>query len=94
MNERIKALAVEAGLSIRGHYDESGSTPAELQKFAELVIDEFAGLVIDDWHEVKECYLNRTNFGEKQCHLNHTPQTRTKWCTLTGNTNYQSLGSG
>lgn len=40
MNERIKALAVEAGLSIRGHYDESGSTPAELQKFAELIVRE------------------------------------------------------
>jgi hypothetical protein len=40
MNERIKALAVEAGLSIRGHYDESGSTPAELQKFAELIIKD------------------------------------------------------
>jgi hypothetical protein len=40
MNERIRKLAVEAGLSIRGHYDESGSTPAELQKFAELIVKE------------------------------------------------------
>ena len=33
----IIELAIEAGVSIRGHYDETGSTPAELQRFAELV---------------------------------------------------------
>lgn len=33
----ISKWAREAGVSIRGHYDETGSTPAELQRFAELV---------------------------------------------------------
>lgn len=40
MNERIKELAKAAGLSIRGHYDESGSTPAEIKKFAELIVKQ------------------------------------------------------
>ena len=40
MNERIKELAEQAGISVRGHYDETGSTPMELQKFAELIIKE------------------------------------------------------
>jgi hypothetical protein len=40
MNERIRELAKAAGLSIRGHYDESGSTPAEIKKFAELIVQE------------------------------------------------------
>jgi hypothetical protein len=35
--DEIIKTAVEAGASIRGHYDETGSTPAELQRFAELV---------------------------------------------------------
>jgi len=30
-------MAREAGLSIRGHYDETGSTPSELERFAALV---------------------------------------------------------
>ena len=33
----ISKWAREAGVSIRGHYDETGSTPAELQRFAALV---------------------------------------------------------
>jgi hypothetical protein len=37
MNERIRLLAEQAGISVRGHYDETGSTPMELQKFAALV---------------------------------------------------------
>jgi hypothetical protein len=40
MNERIKELAEQAGISVRGHYDETGSTPMELQKFAELIVRE------------------------------------------------------
>ena len=68
MNERIKELAVEADFMLceDGHFYSEGQSQKitdKLSKFAELVIDEFAGLVIDDWHEVKECYLNRTNFG-------------------------------
>lgn len=33
----IVKIAWEANLSIRGYYDESGSTPAELMRFASLV---------------------------------------------------------
>ena len=40
MNERIRELAEQAGISVRGHYDETGSTPMELQKFAELIVRE------------------------------------------------------
>ena len=42
MNERIKELAEQAGISVRGHYDETGSTPMELQKFAELIVRKCA----------------------------------------------------
>ena len=38
MNERIRLLAEQAGISIRDHYDESGSTTAELEKFAGLIV--------------------------------------------------------
>ena len=44
MNERIRLLAEQAGISVRGHYDETGSTPMELQKFAELIVKECADL--------------------------------------------------
>ena len=40
MNALIKELAIKANLSIRGHYDELGSTPSELEKFAELIVKE------------------------------------------------------
>lgn len=63
--EQIIDLAKQANVSIRGHYDETGSTPAELQRFAELVRNEVleeAALCADehkhscyegyiDWHE-------------------------------------------
>ena len=35
--DEIIRMAREAGLSIRGHYDENGSTPQELERFAALV---------------------------------------------------------
>lgn len=35
--DEIISMAREAGLSIRGHYDETGSTPSELERFAALV---------------------------------------------------------
>jgi hypothetical protein len=35
--EQITQWASEAGVYIRGHYDETGSTLAELQAFAKLV---------------------------------------------------------
>ena len=40
MNERIKELINQSGIAVRGYYDESGSTPAELQKFTELIVCE------------------------------------------------------
>jgi hypothetical protein len=50
MNKRIEELAKAAGLSIRGHYDESGSTPAEIKKFAELIVQECADVCLDRHH--------------------------------------------
>lgn len=38
--ERIIEMAKQAKVSIRGHYDETGSTPAELQRFTQLVRNE------------------------------------------------------
>lgn len=35
--EQIVEMVKQAKVSIRGHYDETGSTPAELQAFAQLV---------------------------------------------------------
>ena len=35
--EDIIRMAREAGLNLRGHYDEPGSTPQELERFAALV---------------------------------------------------------
>lgn len=40
MNERIRELAEQANITIRSHYDESGSTLLELEKFAELIVAE------------------------------------------------------
>ena len=38
--DKLIELAKQTNVSIRGHYDETGSTPAELQRFAELGRDE------------------------------------------------------
>lgn len=35
--DEIIRMAREAGVSIRGHYDETGSTPQELERFAAMV---------------------------------------------------------
>ena len=47
MNERIKKLIELAGISVRGYYDETGSTPLELQKFAELIVKECSDFLKD-----------------------------------------------
>ena len=47
MNERIRELVRQAGVSVRGHYDETGSTPAELEKFAELVLEDVMSICED-----------------------------------------------
>ena len=59
MNERIRLLAEQAGISVRGHYDETGSTPMELQKFAELIVRECANVA-------DENYIHR---GSRTCGL-------------------------
>lgn len=37
--QEIIDMAEKAGVSIRTHYDESGSTPQELLRFAKLLVD-------------------------------------------------------
>ena len=54
MNERIRELAEQANITIRGHYDESGSTPLELEKFAELIVQECADVITDN-DSAKDC---------------------------------------
>ena len=62
MNERIKELAEQAGISVRGHYDETGSTPMELQKFAELIVKECAEISEQSqWSEAKGEYYEGFN---------------------------------
>jgi len=58
MNERIKKLIELSGISVRGYYDETGSTPLELQKFAELIVRECADLV-DDHDDLYGSYGDR-----------------------------------
>jgi hypothetical protein len=45
MNERIKELINLSGIEIREYYDENGSTTAELQKFAELIVQECIDII-------------------------------------------------
>lgn len=40
MNENIKRLLVKSNIDIRGHYDESGNTPKQLEEFAILIVKE------------------------------------------------------
>ena len=40
---KVLKLAQEAKISIRGHYDETGSTPQELDRFAALIEREVRG---------------------------------------------------
>ena len=56
----IIEMAKEAGLTIRGHYDESGSTPQELERFAALVREDDAkfveGFTANMRHQSNEAY--------------------------------------
>ena len=45
MNERIRALAKEAGLW-RQHYDIGEESPERLEKFAELIVQECAEIAV------------------------------------------------
>ena len=48
MNERIRALAKEAGLW-RQHYDIGEESPERLEKFAELIVRECIDVHEDDY---------------------------------------------
>lgn len=65
--EQIIELAKRARVSIRGHYDETGSTPAELQRFAELVRN--------DDREMIECLLSALEYHEEQTRPIHFTTT-------------------
>ena len=55
MNEKIKEIIVKSNIDIRGHYDESGNTPQQLQEFAELIVRECATAFeaeVDSWKEM------------------------------------------
>ena len=54
MNERILELVEESNISIRWHYDESGSTLKELEKFAELIVRECMGIISDESEKVSD----------------------------------------
>ena len=62
MNERIKALAEAASVTIRGHYDELGSTPFELEKFANLIIKECINKI-----ETYQISVGNSAAGEMAC---------------------------
>jgi len=47
MNYKITELVRQAGVSVRGHYDETGSTPAELERFAKLLLEDVMSLCED-----------------------------------------------
>ena len=48
MNTNIKKLIAKSNVDIRGHYDESGNTPAELQGFAKLIIKECVDIALQN----------------------------------------------
>ena len=56
MNKRIRELAEQANITIRSHYDESGSTLLELEKFAELIVRE----------TIKQMAIQMDKFGDDQ----------------------------
>lgn len=59
MNERILALATQAGFE-NGHQDRNGNSLSyELEKFAELIVQECAGVGYDATYY--ECALNVSN---------------------------------
>ena len=48
MDANIKELIAKSNVDIRGHYDESGNTPAQLQSFAELIIKECVDIALQN----------------------------------------------
>ena len=77
MNERIRALAKKAGLW-RQHYDIGEESPERLEKFAELMIQEFETVAKnprwyfpdqqDGWRDPINCVCKemKKHFGVKQ----------------------------
>jgi hypothetical protein len=56
MNERIRELAEQARITISGYaddnsgyYEPSGSSPEELEKFAELMIEQFDLILANEY---------------------------------------------
>jgi hypothetical protein len=65
MNERIQELAEQARITISGYtddnsgyYEPSGSSPEELEKFAELIIKECASICMKNQYEGTPLYNN------------------------------------
>ena len=50
-------LAIETKFPIRGHYDESGATPEELERLVEATIEHCAK-VCDGMIEFTKCFLS------------------------------------
>jgi hypothetical protein len=65
MNERIKKLIELAGISVRGYYDETGSTPLELQKFAELIVRE----CMDQVEQAKNSHFVSLDDAKRMAHF-------------------------
>jgi hypothetical protein len=65
-------MALEACVSIRGHYDETGSTPQELERLIELARADEREAIKDEWWM---CVQSDLENGVKS--LNE--QAATKW---------------
>ena len=63
MNERIRALAKEAGLW-RQHYDIGEESPERLEKFAELIVEQCAGII--ESQDVDPSFKLRMSWAVKQ----------------------------
>jgi hypothetical protein len=65
----IIKMAREAGLTIRGHYDETGSTPSELERFFAVAYAAGAAAEREKWikaldAEMVSCHLGVFNAGD------------------------------
>lgn len=69
MNERIRALAKEAGLW-RQHYDIGEESPERLEKFAELIVEKCAGIIesqdVDPSFKLRMSWAVKQYFGVEQ----------------------------
>ena len=63
MNEKIRQLAKEAGLW-RQHYDIGEESPERLEKFAELIVEQCAGII--ESQDVDPSFKLRMSWAVKQ----------------------------